>query len=81
MAVSGRALDFAGHLSFETTPIGEASQMVRERGFFTGIEIGFEVEQGPSARKQQVQIGRIGDEAQRPHLCSEAEILGLDSAA
>ena len=70
MVVSRPALDLAPQMSLEAASIGQASQVVREGRFFTGVEIGFEVQQSSNARKQQVQIGRIGEKAQRPGLGS-----------
>src|SRR6185295_16813114 len=65
MAVAFHAGHFALELSFEASTVGETGQVVRKSRFFTTIKIGFELEQCPGPCKQQIEIGRVSDIAQR----------------
>src|SRR5437660_454575 len=49
--------------------------MVRERRLFTRVKISFELQQGPSACEQQIEVHWISDITQGPHLSPQAQIV------
>src|SRR6185369_12709803 len=75
MAKALHTPDFALELPLKSSAICETRQVVRKCRLLTNVEIGFELEQRPGPRQEQIEICRVSDVAQSADLIGPTKIF------